>query len=75
MEKNIMDFQTLVMRCLSDPDFTQALLENPEDALSKEGIKPTREMIEALKEIDADAIKRLAIAFNKTPGPGPVSFN
>jgi hypothetical protein len=58
-----MDFQTLVGRAMSDEKFAQALAANPEKALRDAGIVPTAEMLEALKGVDAAAIRRLAQAF------------
>jgi len=58
-----MDFQTLVGKAMSDEKFAQALADNPEQALKAAGIKPTPEMLEALKGVDAAAIRRLAQAF------------
>ena len=58
-----MDFQTLVGKALSDEKFAQALVANPEKALKEAGIQPTPEMLDALKGVDAAAIRRLAQAF------------
>jgi anaerobic selenocysteine-containing dehydrogenase len=58
-----MDFQTLVGKAISDEKFAQALVSDPETALKQAGIQPTPEMLEALKGVDAAAIKRLAQAF------------
>jgi anaerobic selenocysteine-containing dehydrogenase len=58
-----MDFQTLVGKALSDEEFAQALADNPEQALRAAGIQPTPEMLEALKGVDAAAIRKLAQAF------------
>lgn len=58
-----MDFQTLVGKAMSDEKFAQALVDNPEQALRSAGIEPTPEMLEALRGVDAAAIRRLAEAF------------
>ncbi|MBP7694657.1 MAG: Franean1_4349 family RiPP [Anaerolineales bacterium] len=58
-----MDFQTLVGKALSDEKFAQELVANPEQALKAAGIEPTPEMLDALKGVDAAAIRRLAQAF------------
>ena len=58
-----MDFQTLVGKAISDENFAQALVDNPEKALKDAGIQPTPEILEALKGVDAAAIRKLAQAF------------
>ncbi len=58
-----MDFQTLVGKAISDEKFAQALVSDPEKALKEAGIQPTAEMLEALRGVDAAAIRRLAQAF------------
>jgi hypothetical protein len=59
------DFQTLVGKALSDEDFAAALVKNPEATLREAGIEPTAEMLEALKGIDVEAVKKLAAAFGE----------
>ena len=58
-----MDFQTLLTKAMSDEKFAEALANNPEKALREAGIEPTAEMLEALKGVDAAAIRKLAQAF------------
>lgn len=58
-----MDFQTLVGKALADEQFAQQLVADPEQTLRAAGIEPTTEMLEALKGVDAAAIRRLAQAF------------
>lgn len=58
-----MDFQSLVGKALSDEQFAQELVADPEKTLRAAGIQPTAEMLEALKGVDAAAIRRLAQAF------------
>jgi anaerobic selenocysteine-containing dehydrogenase len=60
-----MDFQTLVGKAISDEQFAQALVNDPEKALKEAGIQPTPEMLEALRGVDAAAIQRLAQAFGE----------
>jgi anaerobic selenocysteine-containing dehydrogenase len=60
-----MDFQTLVGKAMTDEQFAQALVANPEQALRGVGIEPTPEMLDALKGVDAAAIRRLAEAFGE----------
>ncbi len=59
------DFQTLVGKILSDENFAKALVGNPEKALRDVGIEPTPEILEALKGIDTESVKKLASAFGQ----------
>ena len=59
------DFETLVGKALSDDAFAAALVKDPEAALSEVGIEATPEMLEALKGIDVEAVKKLAAAFGE----------
>ena len=58
-----MDFQALVGKAVSDPEFARALSDNPEQTLKSVGIEPTPDMIEALKGVDVASVQRLAAAF------------
>lgn len=66
-----MDFQGLVGKALSDEAFASALLSNPEKTLREAGIEPTAEMLDALKGVDAAALKRLAAAFSDNKAATP----
>ena len=57
------DFQTLVNKVMTDEAFVNALASNPEQALKGAGITPTADMLDALKGVDAAAIKNLAASF------------
>lgn len=59
------DLQLLVGKILSDEKFAQALAENPEQALKDAGIEPTLDLVEALKDVDSEALKNLAAAFGQ----------
>ncbi len=59
------DFQTLIGKVLTDPNFAKGLVENPEKALREAGIEPTPEILDALKGIDVEAVKKLASAFGE----------
>ena len=59
------DLQTLVGKILTDEKFAQALTENPEKTLQDNGIEPTLDLLDALKDVDADALKNLASAFKE----------
>ena len=57
------DLQKLVGKILSDETFAQALAENPEQTLEENGIEPTLDLLDALKNVDADSLKNLAASF------------
>jgi hypothetical protein len=59
------DLQNLVGKILSDEKFAEALAKNPEQALKEAGIDPTIDLVEALKGVDAEALKNLAAAFGE----------
>lgn len=48
----------LIGRAVQDADFRRQLLENPEEALSGTGYELSDEQIQALKDLDPDAIDR-----------------
>jgi hypothetical protein len=58
------DIQFLVGKILSDPDFAQALVENPEKVLQENGIEPSIDLLKALDGVDAESLKNLAGAFD-----------
>lgn len=64
-ELTISDFQTLVNKVMTDEAFVNALASNPEKALKDAGITPTAEMLDALKGVDAAAIKNLAASMGE----------
>jgi hypothetical protein len=59
------DIQTLVGRALSDQNFAESLLADPEKILQEHGIEPTDEIIEALNDIDIEGLRQLATAFGE----------
>jgi hypothetical protein len=59
------DIQTIVGKMISDPAFCDQLISSPQQTLRDAGIEPTPEMLEALKELDADQMRKLAAAFGK----------
>ncbi len=59
------DLQVLVGKILADEKFAEALAKNPEQALKDAGIDPNIDLIEALKGVDAEALKSLAGAFGE----------
>ena len=58
------DIQLLVGKILSDENFAQALVEDPEKVLQENGIEPSIDLLQALEGVDADSLKKLAAAFN-----------
>lgn len=59
------DFQTLVNKVMTDEAFVNALASNPEQTLKSAGIAPTAEMLDALKGVDAAAIRNLAASMGE----------
>lgn len=59
------DIQELVGKILSDPAFAKALADNPEQALQDAGIEPTLDLVDALKDVDAESLQQMAQAFGK----------
>ena len=59
------DLQTLVGKILTDEKFAQALTDNPEQTLQENGIEPTFDLLDALKDIDAESLTNLASAFKE----------
>ncbi len=57
------DLQSLVGKILSDEAFAEALAKNPEQTLKDAGIDPTIDLLDALKDVDADSLKKLAATF------------
>lgn len=59
------DLQLLVGKILSDEKFAKALAEKPEQTLREAGIEPTIDLIEALKDVDAASLQKLAASFGE----------
>jgi hypothetical protein len=57
------NLQDVAMKVLSDPDFAQKLVNEPEATLRAEGIEPTPEMLDALKGVDVSSVQGLAKDF------------
>jgi len=62
------DLSRVVGKAAADPEFAEKLLANPEEALRSIGIEPTEEMVDALRDVDADSLRRIADAFEPQPG-------
>ena len=56
------EFDLLEKKILSDKDFVKSLMENPEQALDREGIRLTMEVLEAIKGVDRAAFEKLIAA-------------
>lgn len=50
---------------LNDPEFCNALVRDPVATLRARGIEPTPEVIEALKAVDAEGLRKLVSAFGQ----------
>lgn len=59
------DFDRIVQRAVSDEEFAKRLVADPEQALRAEGVEPSPEMIEALRDVDVASVQRLAAAFGE----------
>jgi hypothetical protein len=58
------DFSYLSNKVLHDPAFVEGLAENPEEVLSEIGLNPTREILDALKNLNTKSIVRVAEEFS-----------
>jgi hypothetical protein len=54
------NFETLATKMLFDPQFAELMKRDPAAALQELGIEPTAERLNAIKQVDADAITRAA---------------
>ncbi len=59
------DIQDIIGKALKDSKFCSDLIAYPEKTLEANGIKPTPEMVEALRNLDENAVQKLAAAFSK----------
>jgi hypothetical protein len=57
--------QTLIGRVMTDEAFANTLLANPQSALRSVGVDPTPEILDALKDVDIQAVRRMAAAFGE----------
>jgi hypothetical protein len=63
MADNKVDVQALITKVLSDDQFAQELVSDPQATLVANGIEPSPQILGALKGIDVASIRRLAKAF------------
>ncbi len=57
------EFLKLLNKCVHDANFRQLILSNPEDALKQIDISPTKELLEAVHELDENTLKSISQAF------------
>jgi len=63
-----MKFEELVNKVINEPGFYSQLKDNPEKALHNAGVKPTSQMVKALKGVNFDSLKNVAHSFDKNVG-------
>lgn len=59
------NLQGVFAKVLSDKHFCEELLIDPSVTLRKNGVKPTKEIIHALKGLDVKEIQKLAKAYGQ----------
>jgi len=59
------DFDDLLKRISSDPEFRTQLVQDPRAALTAAGVDVTDDMVSALRAVDYKSIERVAELFNK----------
>ena len=64
------DLDTLIGKALTDPTFCDRLLSDPERVLSDHDVPFDPELLAAIRQLDADALRRLAGAFGKEQAAG-----
>ena len=64
-------FAFLIEKVLVDRDFAQALADDSRSALESIGITPTDDMVNALDNLDKEAIVSVARKFSVDPGVYP----
>jgi hypothetical protein len=56
--------EDVVFKVITDKTFARQLLANPEVVLRAEGIAPTPEVLDVLKDLDEDELAKMAEQFN-----------
>jgi hypothetical protein len=56
--------EALVKRVMTEEAFAQALVDRPEETLREVGVEPTPQILEALNNVDVDALRALVAAFD-----------
>lgn len=64
-------FDELVGKALHDTKFRSSMIKNPRRALTGLGIKPTDQMVKALKDLDYASLAKVANAFGRNAGVHP----
>jgi hypothetical protein len=59
------DLQLLIGKILSDNEFAESLVADPEATLKDAGIEPTLDLLDALKGVDVESLKGLAASFGE----------
>lgn len=57
------DLKDLVEKVMTDDEFVTALVNNPEKTLKEAGVEPTEEILDAIKGLDVEAVRKLASSF------------
>ena len=57
------DFKAFMDKVMTDDAFVQALSNDPQGTLKSIGIEATPEMIDAMRGVDGDSLKKLAASF------------
>ena len=65
-------FEYLAGKVLFDPEFAQALMQDPAQALESIGIEPTPELLDALENVDVSSLMAVAEAFETGPQVGQI---
>lgn len=60
------DYSNIVKLVLEDSSYADRLIAEPEATLRADGIEPDSEVIEALGNMNAEAVRNLADAFGKS---------
>lgn len=66
----VSDLSALVGKALTDPTFCDQLIADPESTLRDHGVDPTDALVTTIRDLDADAIRRLAAAFDHEQAAG-----
>jgi hypothetical protein len=62
-------FELLVQTCLKNPGFFEGLRHNPVQTLKQAGMATTPELLVALRKLDYDDIRNVALACDPITGP------
>ena len=68
-----MTFHQLVVKMLGDTKFRNAVIRDPEKALTSIGANPTKKQIAALKGVDWNEVEKVMQAFSAGMHPDTIS--